>query len=194
MEAIVVVIAGIIELVCHIFAMAISFVFEGFLHLASKPNEGESRFSVDRLVTAIIPLMVVLFFVVIIYWTGSAYLSYVKSKEKEHRLKRDTTKELVVKQIQIITDKIDDDGTLIKHPEKTLDVKDMWGNSLHVDYNQTLTKQKVTVRSASFDKKIYTSDDITETRYLPRKKSDVAKDMLGKAKKAIIERINDHDQ
>ena len=68
-----------------------------------------------------------------------------------------------------------------------MDVKDSWGYSLHVEYDQGLINQKVTVRSVAADNSLRSWDDITASRSLPRKKSAVAKDVLGKAKDTILD-------
>jgi hypothetical protein len=130
----------------------------------------------------IIVLVVIALFIYGIFMINDHF----EGKRKE---KRDATYKLVEEQSQIFLNRLDEDGKLIKHSEKTLDIKDLWGMPLHIEYNESLTEQKVTVRSSSFDKKIQTLDDITVTHRLPRKKGDIAKDVLGHAKDLLIKKL-----
>ena len=179
-------IAGLIGSLVELMLSVVSAVFEalgwGALHLATKPEEGESRVSPKRLLVASMPLVAIV--VVLAGIVGAFHW-----REQIRRARVTTTETLVNDNAERLANQVDKGGHFMKHMAATLDVDDAWGNPLRVTYKETLAKHWVVVRSAGDDEVFDTLDDITASRHLPRKKREIAADLLDKAKDAIAERI-----
>ena len=179
-------IVALIEAIVAAIGAILEAIGVGAVHLATKPEEGESRFSGRRLLVAVTPLVLVALLI-------GGTIGYFAWQDRVRRARNLATQQLVEANVDRLARHVDQDGNLVKHPAPTLDVEDAWGHPLHVAYDESLTSQRVVVRSAGDDETVGTWDDVSASRSLPRKKGEVAKDLLGKAKDAILDRIIDED-
>ncbi len=170
-------IAGIVGAVLEAFGIGVD-------RLSTKPEKGESRFSGRRLLVAVAPLVFVSLVI-------GGIFGYFHWQDRVRRARTLATQELVGASVDELARQVDEDGHFVRHPAPTLDVDDAWGNQLHVSYDETLTSQRVVVRSAGDDETVGTWDDVSSSRRLPRKKREIAMDLLEKAKDAIMNKVTD---
>lgn len=175
-----------VELLAGIVGAVLEALGIGVASLATKPEKGESRFSGRRLLVAIAPLVSAALLI------GGVF-GYFHWQDRVRRERTHATQEMVETSVEQLARKVDENGHFVKHPTPTLNVDDAWGNPLHVAYDETLTSQRVVVRSAGDDETVGTWDDVSSSRRLPRKKREIAMDLLGKAKDAIVNKLTDDE-
>ena len=151
-------------------------------HLADKPKEGEPRFSPTRLLVAFVPLALTVFVLV-------GTFGFFHWRAEVRRARQRATRELVEEHADRFASKVDDNGHFQKHFALLLDADDAWGNPVRIEYKETLSHEVLVVRSAGDDQEFDTPDDVSSLRRLLRPKKEIAKDVLGKVKDAIKDRI-----
>ena len=150
-------------------------------HLAEKPKEGEPRFSGKRLLIAFAPLAIVLVMIVGTFMFFDWRAKVPQAKEHE-------TRQLIEDNIQRLAGNVDENGHFVRHPAEVLDVNDMWGNPLRVNYADTLLHESIEVKSDGADEQPNTIDDLSSSRRIMRPKKEIAIEAFDKAKDAIRDR------
>ncbi|HUG66675.1 MAG TPA: hypothetical protein VMM76_02920 [Pirellulaceae bacterium] len=116
---------------------------------------------------------------------------WVYESWKQRRLeqqKRDA-RELVDGTLAELASQRDESGRLLRPPSPTLDAVDPWSEHLRVAYADSLTGERVTVRSLGPDRKHETLDDITASQSVVLPK-EVGKRLMRQAGQLLREKLN----
>lgn len=179
-------IAGLVELCIQLVVLVLESLGFAVGHLADKPKVGERRFSARWLLVAFAPLVIVTAVIAgiaaCVDWTGN---------NRRERVRE--TRRLIEDNVELLAGNVNEEGHLIRHKRKLLDVDDAWGNKLPVIYDETLTHESVTVRSEGADEKANTVDDLSASRRVVRPRKDIVKGAFDKAKDAIRDRLQKRD-
>lgn len=174
-------IGSLIELCVHLVFTIMESLGYAVEHLASKPTEGERRFSAQRLLVAFAPFLFIISIIAGVWfyvdWSGKVRIAQVRQ-----------TRQLIEAQVEQLLKSVDDKGHLIP-AAKPPDVKDAWGNPLRVSYEQSLLVQTVTVVSDGPDERKGSADDLSSARQILRPKKEIALDSLEKAKELVRDRL-----
>ncbi|MEM6779953.1 MAG: hypothetical protein AAF670_20025, partial [Planctomycetota bacterium] len=82
-----------------------------------------------------------------------------------------------------------DPRNTVSHARRILNVKDAWGNSLRMDRDDGKLCESIRVWSLGADAKAKTSDDLSASRLVPRRKSEVFQQAIQKANDAIRDQL-----
>jgi hypothetical protein len=180
-------IAALVGLIGAVIELCFQLVFAvleslGFAvgHLASKPEEGERRFSAGRILVALTPFALIVSLIASLwfYLDGSAKTRLAQERE---------TRQLIESQVDRLMKDVDGNGHLIQAEQLT--VEDAWGNPLRVKYEVSLLLEAVTVLSDGPDERQNSVDDLSSSRQIRRPKQEIALDSLDKAKDFIRDRL-----
>ncbi len=148
-------------------------------HLAEKPKPGEARFSKKRLLVAFAPLCLLIVILPCALW-------YHNWQAEVRRNRIDSTLATAKRAATSIVKKLDNDGKAKWPPIVDLP-SDAWGNQFKLTQKEALIHQIIIVRSSGPDETLDTFDDIVERRSIILKKKEIGKNMLDRAKNALLD-------
>lgn len=172
--------AAAIELCLHLVGAVLESLGFAIGHLASKPKEGERRFSAGRILVALTP------FVLLVSVIASVWF-YLDWSSRTRVARERETKQLIEFQVDQLVKDIDGNGHLIQ--VASLAVDDAWGNPLRARYEVSLLLEGVTVLSNGPDGRQDSVDDLASSRQVLRPKKEIALDSLNKAKDYVRDRL-----
>jgi len=163
------------------------------LIIEAKPKPGGSRISGGRVLLALMPAILITVFALICM--AGIFFNWLTNDGVD---REENSKQLAEENVNRLARNVNDDGGFIRHPELLLAVEDGWGNRLHVEYEETLSKETVTVKSNGADGMPETRDDLTMTRTILKTKKEIAKEVtestFGKAKDVILDRFRKEEE